>query len=58
MLPASNASPALGCHNSSVQIYALSDERQQPVANPFMFLSNEADVLREIRAFAATVTGQ
>jgi len=29
-----------------------------PVANPFMFLSNEADVLREIRAFAATVTGR
>ena len=29
-----------------------------PVANPFMFLSNEADVLREIRAFAATLTGQ
>jgi hypothetical protein len=24
-------------------------------ANLFMFLSNEADVLREIRAFAATV---
>jgi non-heme chloroperoxidase len=29
-----------------------------PVANPFMFLSNEADVLREIRAYAATLTGQ
>ena len=29
-----------------------------PTANPFMFLSNEADVLREIRAFAATLTGQ
>jgi non-heme chloroperoxidase len=29
-----------------------------PVANPFMFLSNEADVLREIRAFAATLTGR
>jgi pimeloyl-ACP methyl ester carboxylesterase len=29
-----------------------------PAANPFMFLSNEADVLREIRAFAATLTGQ
>jgi non-heme chloroperoxidase len=28
------------------------------VANPFMFLSNEADVLREIRAFAATLTGR
>jgi pimeloyl-ACP methyl ester carboxylesterase len=27
-------------------------------ANPFMFLSNEADVLREIRAFAATFIGQ
>jgi pimeloyl-ACP methyl ester carboxylesterase len=27
-------------------------------ANPFMFLSNEADVLREIRAFAATLTGR
>ena len=26
-----------------------------PGANPFMFLSNEADVLREIRAFAATL---
>jgi hypothetical protein len=26
-------------------------------ANPFLFLSNEADVLREIRAFAATLTG-
>jgi len=29
-----------------------------PVANPFMFLSNEADVLREIPAFAAILTGQ
>jgi non-heme chloroperoxidase len=29
-----------------------------PGANLFMFLSNEADVLREIRAFAATLTGQ
>jgi non-heme chloroperoxidase len=29
-----------------------------PVANPFMFLSNEADVLREIRAFAATLAGR
>ena len=29
-----------------------------PAANPFMFLSNEADVLREIRAFAATLTGR
>ena len=29
-----------------------------PVSNPFMFLSNEADVLREIRAFADTLTGQ
>jgi pimeloyl-ACP methyl ester carboxylesterase len=29
-----------------------------PVANPFMFLSNEADVLREIRALAATMTGR
>ncbi len=27
-------------------------------ANPFLFLSDEADVLREIRAFAATLTGQ
>ena len=27
-------------------------------ANLFMFLSNEADVLREIRAFAATLTGR
>ena len=27
-------------------------------ANPFMFLSNEADVLREIGAFAATLTGR
>ena len=27
-----------------------------PTANPFMFLSAEADVLREIRAFAATLT--
>ena len=27
-------------------------------ANPFLFLSNEADVLREMRAFAATLTGQ
>jgi non-heme chloroperoxidase len=27
------------------------------VANPFLFLSNEADVLREVRAFAATLTG-
>ncbi len=26
-----------------------------PASNPFMFLSNEADVLREIRAFAATL---
>ena len=26
-----------------------------PGANLFMFLSNEADVLREIRAFAATM---
>jgi pimeloyl-ACP methyl ester carboxylesterase len=29
-----------------------------PGANLFMFLSNEADVLREIRAFAATLTDQ
>jgi hypothetical protein len=29
-----------------------------PAANPFMFLSNEADLLREIGAFAATLTGQ
>jgi pimeloyl-ACP methyl ester carboxylesterase len=29
-----------------------------PVDNPFMFLSNEADVLREIRAFAATLAGR
>ena len=29
-----------------------------PAANPFMFLSNEADVLRDIRAFAATLTGR
>jgi non-heme chloroperoxidase len=29
-----------------------------PGANLFMFLSNEADVLREVRAFAATLTGQ
>jgi len=29
-----------------------------PADNPFMFLSNEADVLREIRAFAATLTGR
>jgi non-heme chloroperoxidase len=29
-----------------------------PGANLFMFLSNEADVLREIRAFADTLTGQ
>ena len=29
-----------------------------PGANLFMFLSNEADVLREIRAFAGTLTGQ
>jgi non-heme chloroperoxidase len=29
-----------------------------PAANPFMFLSNEADVLREIRAFADTLTGR
>jgi len=27
-------------------------------ANLFMFLSNEADVLREIRAFASTLTGR
>src|SRR5205823_1654306 len=27
-------------------------------ANLFMFLSNEADVLREVRAFAATLTGR
>jgi hypothetical protein len=27
-------------------------------ANLFMFLSNEADVFREIRAFAATLTSQ
>ena len=26
--------------------------------HPFMFLSNEADVLREIRAVAATLTGR
>lgn len=29
-----------------------------PGANLFMFLSNEADVLREVRAFAATLPGQ
>ena len=29
-----------------------------PVANPFMFLSNEADLLREMREFAATLTGK
>ena len=29
-----------------------------PGANLFMFLSNEADVLREVRAFAATLTGR
>jgi hypothetical protein len=29
-----------------------------PVDNPFMFLSNEADVLREIRTFAATLAGR
>jgi uncharacterized protein (DUF433 family) len=29
-----------------------------PGASLFMFLSNEADVLREVRAFAATLTGQ
>ena len=29
-----------------------------PGANLFMFLSNEADVLREIRAFATTLTGR
>lgn len=29
-----------------------------PGANLFMFLSNEADVLREMRAFAATLTGR
>jgi pimeloyl-ACP methyl ester carboxylesterase len=29
-----------------------------PGASLFMFLSNEADVLREIRAFAATLTGR
>jgi non-heme chloroperoxidase len=29
-----------------------------PGANVFMFLSNEADVLREIRAFAATAVGR
>jgi pimeloyl-ACP methyl ester carboxylesterase len=29
-----------------------------PGANLYMFLSNEADVLRKIRAFAATLTGQ
>ena len=29
-----------------------------PGANLYMFLSNEADVLREIRAFAATFIGQ
>jgi hypothetical protein len=29
-----------------------------PGANLFMFLSNEADVLREIRAFAATLSGR
>jgi pimeloyl-ACP methyl ester carboxylesterase len=28
-----------------------------PAANPFMFVSNEADVLREIRAFADTLIG-
>ena len=29
-----------------------------PGANLYMFLSNEADVLREVRAFAATLTDQ
>jgi uncharacterized protein (DUF433 family) len=29
-----------------------------PGANIFMFLSNEADVLREVRAFVAQVTGR
>lgn len=29
-----------------------------PGANLYMFLSNEADVLREVRGFAATLTGQ
>ena len=29
-----------------------------PSANPFLFLSNEADVLRELRAFAATLTSR
>jgi pimeloyl-ACP methyl ester carboxylesterase len=29
-----------------------------PAANPFMFLSNEADVLREIRALAGTLAGR
>ena len=29
-----------------------------PGASLYMFLSNEADVLREIRAFAATLAGQ
>ena len=29
-----------------------------PGANIYMFLTNEADVLREIRAFAATLTGR
>jgi hypothetical protein len=29
-----------------------------PGANLYMFLSNEADVLREIRAFADTLTGR
>lgn len=29
-----------------------------PRANLYMFLSNEADVLREVRAFAATLTGR
>jgi hypothetical protein len=29
-----------------------------PGASLFMFLSNEADVLREIRAFADTLTGR
>ena len=28
-----------------------------PRANLYMFLSNEADVLREVRAFAAKLTG-
>ena len=29
-----------------------------PAANPFLFLSNETDVLREVRAFAATLIAQ